>query len=96
MLLGTIFGIIVGPQCANIFDPRSWGEFTNAITLEVMRVTLAIGLFAIGVKLPGPYMAKHAKGLLILVVPTMAFGWVVVAGAQISSSFVLHIELFNV
>ncbi|KAJ7753933.1 Sodium/hydrogen exchanger family-domain-containing protein [Mycena maculata] len=79
VVLGTAFGIIVGPHCANIFDPRSWGESTDAITLEVMRVILATGLFAIGVELPGSYMAKHAKGLLILVVPTMAFGWVIVA-----------------
>ncbi|KAJ6571106.1 Sodium/hydrogen exchanger family-domain-containing protein [Mycena capillaripes] len=79
VILGTIFGIIVGPHCANIFDPRSWGTATDAITLEVMRVILATGLFAIGVELPGSYMAKHVKGLLILVVPTMAFGWVIVA-----------------
>ncbi|KAJ7768962.1 Sodium/hydrogen exchanger family-domain-containing protein [Mycena metata] len=80
VILGTIFGIIVGPHCANIFDPRSWGSSSDAITLEVMRVILATGLFAIGVELPGSYMAKHVKGLVILVVPTMAFGWVVVAG----------------
>ncbi|KAJ7055722.1 Sodium/hydrogen exchanger family-domain-containing protein [Mycena amicta] len=79
VLLGTIFGIIVGPHGANIFNPRSWGDQTNVITLEIMRVILATGLFAIGVELPGSYMAKHARGLLILVVPTMAFGWVVVA-----------------
>ncbi|KAJ7190577.1 Cation/H+ exchanger, partial [Mycena pura] len=80
VLLGTIFGVMVGPHGANIFDPRSWGPATNAITLEVMRVILATGLFAIGVELPGSYMAQHAKGLLVLVVPTMAFGWVVIAG----------------
>ncbi|KAF7365764.1 Na-H-Exchanger domain-containing protein [Mycena venus] len=79
VILGTIFGIIVGPHCANIFDPRGWGTSSNAITLEVMRVILATGLFAIGVELPGSYMAKHVRGLLVLVVPTMAFGWVVVA-----------------
>ncbi|KAJ6468349.1 Sodium/hydrogen exchanger family-domain-containing protein [Mycena sanguinolenta] len=79
VILGTIFGILVGPHCANIFDPRSWGGSSDAITLEVMRVILATGLFAIGVELPGSYMAKHVRGLLILVVPTMAFGWVVVA-----------------
>ncbi|KAF7296875.1 Na-H-Exchanger domain-containing protein [Mycena indigotica] len=80
VLLGTIFGIIVGPYGANIFNPRAWGDEVNEITLEVMRIILATGLFAIGVELPGSYMAKHARGLLVLVVPTMAFGWVVVAG----------------
>ncbi|KAJ7647999.1 Sodium/hydrogen exchanger family-domain-containing protein [Roridomyces roridus] len=79
VLLGTIFGVVVGPFCANIFDPRSWGDRTDEITLEVMRFILATGLFAIGVELPGSYMKKHAKGLLVLVVPTMAIGWVVVA-----------------
>ncbi|KAH9935583.1 Sodium/hydrogen exchanger family-domain-containing protein [Fomitopsis serialis] len=79
VVIGTAFGIVIGPYCANAFDPRSWGDHTNAITLEVMRVVLAIGLFAIGVELPQSYMADHAKSLLVVVVPTMAFGWIVVA-----------------
>jgi sodium/hydrogen antiporter len=37
-------------------------------------------LFAIGVELPSRYLARHAKGLSVMVIPTMAFGWVVVAG----------------
>lgn len=70
----------MGPLVANIFDPRSWGTDSNVITLEVMRVVLATGLFAIGIELPQSYLAEHAKGLLVLVIPTMAFGWLVVAG----------------
>ncbi|KAI0666661.1 Sodium/hydrogen exchanger family-domain-containing protein, partial [Trametes maxima] len=79
VVLGTACGIIFGPYCANIFNPRSWGGDINVITLEVMRVTLAAGLFAIGVELPQSYLAEHVRGLLIMVVPTMAFGWLVVA-----------------
>jgi NhaP-type Na+/H+ or K+/H+ antiporter len=79
VVLGTAFGVIMGPHVANVFDPRSWGSHSNAITLEVMRIVLATGLFAIGVELPQAYMAEHAKGLLVMVVPTMAFGWIVVA-----------------
>ncbi len=82
VVLGTAFGVLMGPHCANIFDPRSWGDRTQEITLEVMRIVLATGLFAIGVELPQSYLADHAKGLLVMVVPTMAFGWVVVAGAS--------------
>lgn len=72
----------MGPYGAGVFDPRSWGSTSksNAITLEVMRVVLAIGLFAIGVELPKTYMAKHAKSLCVMVVPTMGIGWVIVAG----------------
>jgi len=79
VVLGTAFGVIIGPHCANAFDPRGWGIHTERITLEVMRVVLATGLFAIGVELPPSYMVKHVKGLLVMVVPTMAFGWVIVA-----------------
>ncbi|KLO18386.1 hypothetical protein SCHPADRAFT_925181 [Schizopora paradoxa] len=80
VVLGTGFGVLIGPYCANIFDPRSWTSNSNGITLEFMRVVLATGLFAIGVELPTAYVAKHVKSLLIVVVPTMAFGWFVCAG----------------
>ncbi len=86
VVLGTAFGILMGPHCANIFNPRSWNENTNTITLEVMRVVLATGLFAIGVELPQSYLADHAKGLMIMVVPTMAFGWLRVAGTSLTDS----------
>ena len=78
--------MIMGPYCANVFDPRGWAPESGVITLEVMRVVLAVGLFAIGVELPGPYMKEHVRGLLVLVVPTMAIGWFVVAGASIPPS----------
>jgi len=80
--LGTLFGIFMGPYFAGVFNPRSWvsNSESDEITLEVMRVVLAMGLFAIGVELPRSYMADHAKSLLAMVVPTMAIGWAVVAG----------------
>ena len=53
---------------------------SEAVTLEVLRVVLTVGLFCIGVALPPRYLKHHAVGLLVMVVPTMAFGWLVVAG----------------
>ncbi|KAI0744989.1 Sodium/hydrogen exchanger family-domain-containing protein [Earliella scabrosa] len=79
VVLGTAFGIIFGPYCADLFSPRSWGGDLNAVTLEIMRITLAAGLFTIGVELPEAYLAEHVKGMLVMVVPTMAFGWIIVA-----------------
>jgi len=70
----------MGPHGVNVFDPRRWAPDTGVITLEVMRVVLAVGLFAIGVELPESYMMEHVRGLIVLVVPTMAIGWFVVAG----------------
>ncbi|EJT98683.1 hypothetical protein DACRYDRAFT_70529 [Dacryopinax primogenitus] len=84
----TLFGIIVGPYCAGIFDPRSWAgstdeqgiEVTNTVTLEVMRVVLAIGVFAIGVELPKAYLWRHVRSVLLILFPVMAWGWIVCAG----------------
>jgi NhaP-type Na+/H+ or K+/H+ antiporter len=70
----------MGPLCTGVFDPRAWTTETNGITLEIMRLVLATGLFAIGVELPGSYLYEHMRGLLAMVVPTMAIGWVIVAG----------------
>ena len=78
VVFGTLFGVLMGPHAANVFDPRNWGSHERIITLEFTRIVLATGLFAIGVALPPKYMVKHVKGLLVMVVPTMAFGWLVI------------------
>ncbi|KZT25414.1 hypothetical protein NEOLEDRAFT_361131 [Neolentinus lepideus HHB14362 ss-1] len=79
-----VFGVIIGPYGAGVFDPRHWGgatdEVTNSITLEFTRVVLAIGVFAIGVELPKAYMARHWKSLFFLLFPCMTWGWFVCAG----------------
>ncbi|KAI0789689.1 Sodium/hydrogen exchanger family-domain-containing protein [Abortiporus biennis] len=78
-----LFGVVIGPYGANIFDPRSWGggnlDTTNTIVLEFTRVVLAIGVFAIGVELPKAYMARHWKSLFFLLFPCMTWGWFVSA-----------------
>ncbi|KAI0087886.1 Sodium/hydrogen exchanger family-domain-containing protein [Irpex rosettiformis] len=79
-----LFGVVIGPYGANIFDPRSWGngsrDTVNEITLEVTRVVLAIGVFAIGVELPKAYMKRHWRSLFFLLAPVMTWGWFVSAG----------------
>lgn len=83
VVLGTIVGILMGPYCADIFSPRSWSLQSDAITLEVMRVVLAIGLFTLGADLPSAYLSRHLKGLTFMIVPTMAVGWLIVAGKSV-------------
>jgi len=67
----------LGPYCAGIFDPRGWGggseETANAVTLELTRVVLAIGVFAIGVELPKAYMKRHWRSLAMLLGPIMTY-----------------------
>ena len=93
VILGTGFGIVLGPHVLSLFDPRSWTQVTDVLTREIMRIVLATGLFAIGVELPKRYMADHAKSLLIMVVPTMAFGWLVSASKCASALTESHASL---
>lgn len=57
-VVSTVVGIVLGPYALNLFNPGSWGghnhnsEVTDLITLEVTRVVIAVGVFAIGVELP--------------------------------------------
>ena len=89
VVIGTWFGILMGPLCAGIFDPRSWTVDSNRVTLEVMRIVLVINLFAAGVHLPEKYMYTDIKGFMTLVVPTMTIGWFIVAGQSESNLFQL-------
>ena len=45
----------------------------NTITLEITRVVLAIGVFAIGVELPNKYLKKHWRSMLFLLLPIMTW-----------------------
>ncbi|KAF8309345.1 hypothetical protein DL93DRAFT_1767443 [Clavulina sp. PMI_390] len=88
VVFATLFGIILGPSGANVFRPRDWGSIsenvTNQITLEVTRIVLALGVFAVGVELPKSYLAQHWKSLTYLVVPVMFFGWISSAGLLVA------------
>ncbi|TIA90196.1 hypothetical protein E3P99_01724 [Wallemia hederae] len=84
----TVFGIIIGPYVGNGLNFRTWGtsgpedadeEITNEIILEVTRIVLALGVFAIGVELPKQYMKRHWKSIFMLLIPIMAFGWAISA-----------------
>lgn len=74
--VATICGIIFGPHAANLFDPGTWGN-TDQITLECSRIVLVVQCFAIGVELPKAYMERHWRSVTFLLVPVMAYGWLV-------------------
>ncbi|KAI9793082.1 MAG: hypothetical protein M1816_000980 [Peltula sp. TS41687] len=74
--VATICGIIFGPHAANLLDPASWGN-VDQITLECSRIVLVVQCFAIGVELPRAYMERHWRSVTFLLVPVMAFGWLI-------------------
>ncbi|KDN47359.1 hypothetical protein K437DRAFT_255905 [Tilletiaria anomala UBC 951] len=87
--IAAVFGIIVGPIAINLFHPAQWGaqpeqvapgnEITNEISLELLRVTIALAVFAAGVELPKKYLLRHWRSLSILLGPVMVYGWLLTA-----------------
>ncbi|KAF2204127.1 hypothetical protein GQ43DRAFT_365280 [Delitschia confertaspora ATCC 74209] len=74
--VATICGIIFGPHAANLINPMEWGN-TDLITLEFSRIVLVVQCFAVGVELPRAYMEKHWKSVTLLLIPVMAYGWLI-------------------
>jgi NhaP-type Na+/H+ or K+/H+ antiporter len=66
--IATVCGIILGPYVLDLFDPYKWGggqqHVTDVITLELTRVVIAIGVFAIGVELPKVSELGVARALM--------------------------------
>ncbi|KAN0062189.1 hypothetical protein ACQY0O_005368 [Thecaphora frezii] len=84
--IAAAFGIIVGPVAIGLFNPAKWGgesgetpggHVTDEVTLEVMRVTIALSVFAVGVELPKKYLLRHWRSIAILLGPVMAWGWLI-------------------
>ena len=71
------FLLLPGPFCLGIVDPRSWGSVqagtSNLITLELTRVVLSVGVFAIGAELPNAYIRTHWRSLFFLLVFVMTW-----------------------
>lgn len=74
-LLSLITGIVLSPSVLNVLNPFEWGN-TNVIIEETARLTIAIGLLGVALRLPRGYFVKQWKSLMVLLVfgmPLMAF-----------------------
>ena len=80
---------LAGPVALGLFNPATWGEqpdgqapgteITDEITLELLRVTIALSVFAAGVELPKKYLLRHWRSIIILLGPVMIYGWLLTA-----------------
>lgn len=76
--LSTLFGILVGPDCLNIIDPREWlGE--DSTTEEVTRIVVGVQVFVIGLELPRRWIKLNLRSLLMLLGPVMIMSYIVTA-----------------
>ncbi|WAQ87901.1 hypothetical protein PtA15_9A25 [Puccinia triticina] len=81
-MLAVLFGILIGPHVAGLFNPRSWGggAVFNEVTLEITRIIVALDVFSAGVELPAAYILRHWQTMLCLLGPVVLAGWFISGG----------------
>lgn len=72
--------MIFGPHAAKLVDPFTWGDHGDYLTVEICRIVLDVRVFASAIELPGAYFQKSFKSIIVMLLPVMAYGWLVTAG----------------
>lgn len=75
-LLALLTGLLLGPHVFDVLDLAAWGS-EHTILEEAARLTLAIGLMAIALRLPPNYLREEWRTLLVLIALVMPVMWVV-------------------
>lgn len=77
-MLAMIVGTLAGPAILNILPPH-WSNH-DVLLEEAARLTLAIGLMAVALRLPHQFTVRHLKSLSVLICLIMPLMWLVTAG----------------
>lgn len=69
-LVSLVAGILIGPSVLGILDPADWGDET-IILEQAARLTVAISLMEIALRLPKGYPFSRWRSLLVMLGPVM-------------------------
>ena len=72
-------GVAIGPVGFGLLDPATWKE-AYVLVEEAARLTLAIGLMGVALRLPPRYFAEHWRTLVVLLGLVMPLMWAVGSG----------------
>lgn len=73
-IAALLIGVLLGPVALGILDPAMWGDHT-VIVEEAARVTLAIGLMGVALRLPKGYVTRHGRSVSVLLGLGMLLMW---------------------
>ena len=74
-LVALLAGVLIGPAVLGILDPRQWGDQT-IILEQAARLTVAISLMEIALRLPKGYPFSRWRSLLVMLGPVMVLMFV--------------------
>lgn len=77
-LLALLAGIVLGPAVTDLIDLSELGN-RSSIVEGAARVTLAIGLFGVALRVPRAFPRRHAKRLAAFIPAAMLLMWAVSA-----------------
>ncbi|QIN78390.1 sodium:proton antiporter [Rubrobacter marinus] len=73
-ILALLAGVLVGPAAFGLLDPARWGD-QQTILEEATRLTLAISLMGVALRLPGRFSLRNWRTLAVLLGFVMPFMW---------------------
>jgi NhaP-type Na+/H+ or K+/H+ antiporter len=77
-LIALVAGVLLGPAVLDELDPAAWGN-QEKILEEAARLTLAIGLMAVALRLPKHFSFEHWRSLVMLLCLLMPSMWIISA-----------------
>lgn len=73
-ILALLVGVLLGPSVLGLLDLSEWGK-PEAILEQASRLTIAVGLMGVALRLPSGYVLSRWRSLLVLLGPVMLFMW---------------------
>lgn len=79
-VVALLFGVVVGPAVLGWLRPEQWTVDGLDLLQHAARVTLAVSLFGIALRIPDEFVRTHWKPTALLIVVAMPLCWLVTAG----------------
>ncbi len=73
-IIALLLGVLLGPAALNLLDPAGWGS-QEVILEQAARLTLAISLMGVALRLPEKFPFRNWRPLLVLLGLVMPFMW---------------------
>lgn len=88
-LLALLFGIALGPEGLNLVRPGAWGD-SQVLLEEAARITIAIGLMGVALRLPPSFPTQNWRSLGVLLALGMPLMWL---GSSLLAYWILGLPL---